>query len=95
MVTVNSGMKFAWDEVPGATAYDVEVLNAAMGAVLASRPDLTVLEVTVLDICAGLAIGPTYNIHVRAKDAFGVGLWSNPLTFQILGPTAPGNLRAE
>jgi len=93
MEYIHSGQKFVWDAVPGATGYDFQILNAALGSVLASRPGLSVTEMTVEDACSGLALGTTYNVEVRSKDAFGSGPWSAPLTFQIVGVPAPANLR--
>jgi hypothetical protein len=93
MESIHTGQKFVWDAVPGATGYDFQILNASLGAVLADRPDLSVLEVTMEDVCAGLVLGTTYNAHVRAKDSFGVGQWSSPVNFQIVGPPVPANLR--
>jgi len=94
MANVNSGMKFAWDAVPGATSYDFQIRNNA-SVVVADRPDLSVLEITVADACAGLVLNTPYYARVRAKDSFGPGAWSTELSFTIVGVPAPGNLRTE
>ena len=80
--TDGGALRFAWTAVDGATAYDLELRDAA-GAVAVARPGLptTALPLTAAD---GVALDTPYTAIVRARSGGSLGGWSAPLAVELL-----------
>ncbi|WP_052339442.1 fibronectin type III domain-containing protein [Gorillibacterium massiliense] len=78
----SSNISVAWDEVAGATGYDIEV----DGAVLDNGSGTTYLH-------SGLSTNAEHTYRVRAKNGPNIGKWSASITRTTLSDV-PTNLRA-
>lgn len=90
MPDMNSGNSLAWDAVPGALSYDVE-LQSATGVPLASY-NVTTASIPGATLMDGRAFG-NYRARVRSRDGSGPGSWSTPpFEFAYVGLPPPGNI---
>lgn len=78
-----SQISIAWDEVPGASGYDIEV----DGAVLNNGANTTYSHI-------GLEVNTEHTYRVRAKNGLVIGAWSGKITRSTLSGI-PVNLRAS
>lgn len=91
---VRTNQNIVWDAVPGAVDYQAELsqLSGVVDRVLV----VTATQVAVADLFAGIALGQTRRVRVRARDGFGDGAWTSYLSPLVLvGLPAPANLRVE
>lgn len=92
-MNINSGQSVVWDVVPGASAYDVELLNAAGGTSLGTF-ERTTSSIPASVLFAGRSFG-NYTVQVRGKETAGAGAWSGLLSLTFVSLPAPSNLRVE
>lgn len=92
-MVITGSQSVAWDAVPGAISYDIELLNAAAGVVLGTFDEFDT-DISAGDLLSGQGPG-NYNVRVRARDAVGPGTWSGLLPIEYAGLGAPGNVRVE
>lgn len=89
-MNISSAQSVAWDAVPGAESYSVELQTAAGAFLALFSTSATTLPATTL--LANRAFGG-YRFRVRAVEAAGPGDWSAPFDLTFVALPAPSNLR--
>jgi hypothetical protein len=74
----------SWTAVPGASGYEVRVIDVARGAAVFRTQKSTD---TSWSAPADLVSGRTYRLSVRAVNATGRGDWGTPVPFRVATPT--------
>jgi len=88
---ISLGQSVAWDAVPSAVSYTVELLNAAAGSVLATF-GTSATSITAVELLAGKLPG-NFNVRVKAISDTLESPFSALLPLEFVGLSAPTNLR--
>ncbi|MFH1050494.1 MAG: fibronectin type III domain-containing protein [bacterium] len=86
---LSKNIDFKWSEIPGATEYQIQVLNDADSVVKDYDNILPEDDGTVMKTVRNLALGMTYKWQVRGKNSAGEAPWSEQWTFTT-APAPPG-----